>query len=115
MPRVKGGPRRTQRRSKITTFTKGYWGRRKNLFRTARQAMIKALVYAYKHRKAKKREFRQLWIARISAGLYEQNLNYSKFIHLLNQKNIKLNRKALAYLAFKDKEAFDAIVKRVQS
>jgi large subunit ribosomal protein L20 len=110
MPRAVDGTRRKDRRKKILAFAKGYWGRRKNLFKTARQAVTKSLVYAYRDRKSKKREFRRLWISRISAATRNDGMTYSRFIEGLNKANIIINRKALSNLAIEDAKAFSTLV-----
>lgn len=98
------------RRKKYLKQAKGYWGRRKNVYTVAKNAVEKALQYSYRDRRNKKREFRALWITRINAACREEGLSYSKFVGLLNQKNIDINRKVLADLAMNDPEAFKAIV-----
>jgi len=94
---------------------KGQWGRRKNTIRVARQAMEKAMQYAYRDRRNKKREFKSLWIQRINAGVRSEGLTYSRFIHGLNKSGIKLDRKILAEIAYDNPEAFKTIVKKAQS
>ena len=94
---------------------KGQYGRRKNTIRVARQAMEKAMQYAYRDRKAKKRDFRSLWIQRINAGVRTEGLTYSRFINGLAKSKIKLDRKVLAELAYNNPEVFKSIVKKVQS
>ena len=89
---------------------KGYFGRRKNVWTVAKNAVEKGWTYAYRDRKAKKREFRALWIQRINAGVREYDLSYSAFMGLLKEKNIDINRKVLADLAMNNPEAFKAIV-----
>ncbi len=89
---------------------KGYFGRRKNVWTVAKNAIEKGWTYAYRDRKAKKREFRALWIQRINAGVRKHDLSYSKFMGLLKEKNIEINRKALADLALNNPEAFKAVV-----
>ena len=112
MPRAVDGTRRKNRRKKVLKEAKGYWGRRSKLHRTAKDAVKKAGQYAYRDRKVKKREFRQLWIARISAAVREQDMNYSQFINGLNKAGIELNRKALASMALEDPKAFKAVVEQ---
>lgn len=114
MPRATNRPAARAKRKKVMKQAKGYFGRRKNVWTVAKNAVEKGLLYAYTHRKLKKREFRALWITRINAAVREHGLNYSKFMNLLNDKGIELNRKVLADLAFNDKEAFDAIVNSVK-
>ena len=114
MSRTKRGVISRRRHKKVLKAVKGQFGRRKNTIRIARQAMEKALQYAYRDRKAKKREFRSLWIQRINAGVREEGLTYSKFIDGLNKSKIKLDRKVLADLAYNNPEAFKSLVKKVQ-
>ena len=115
MARVKRGVTSHAKHKKVLKAVKGQWGRRKNTIRVARQAMEKAMQYAYRDRRAKKREFRSLWIQRINAGVRTEGITYSKFINGLNKSGIKLDRKILADLAYNDPEAFKTIVKKVQS
>ena len=110
MPRTVDGTRRTTRRKKILKQTKGFYGRRSTLHRTAKDALKKSLQYAYRDRKTKKRVFRQLWIARISAAVREEGLSYSQFIDGLNRAQVTLNRKVLSNLAIEDPQAFKALV-----
>ena len=114
MSRTKRGVISKSRHKKVLKAVKGQFGRRKNTIRIARQAMEKALQQAYRDRKAKKREFRSLWIQRINAGVREQGLTYSRFIDGLNKSKIKLDRKVLADLAYNNPEAFKSLVKKVQ-
>ena len=113
MARVKRGVTSHAKHKKVLKTVKGQWGRRKNTIRVARQAMEKAMQYAYRDRRNKKRDFKSLWIQRINAGVRAEGLTYSKFINALKEKNIVLNRKALAYLAVNDPKAFSEIVKSV--
>ena len=114
MSRTKRGVTSRARHKKVFKAVKGQWGRRKNTIRIARQAMEKALQYAYRDRRAKKREFRSLWIQRINAGVRAEGLTYSRFINGLNKSKIKLDRKVLADLAYNNPEAFKSLVKKVQ-
>ena len=114
MSRTKRGVISRAKHKKVFKAVKGQWGRRKNTIRIARQAMEKALQYAYRDRRAKKREFRSLWIQRINAGVRSEGLTYSKFINGLNKSKIKLDRKVLADLAYNNPEAFKSLVKKVQ-
>ncbi len=107
--RVKRGYKAKNRRKKILKLAKGFRGGRSKLFRTAADAVDKALGYAYRDRKAKKRDFRKLWIARINAASRMNGLSYSKFIHGLKVANIELDRKVLAELAISDPAAFSKI------
>ena len=115
MARVKRGVTSHAKHKKVLKAVKGQWGRRKNTIRVARQAMEKAMQYAYRDRRVKKREFRSLWIQRINAGVRAEGLTYSKFINGLNKSGIKLDRKVLVEIAFDNPEAFKAIVKKAQS
>ena len=114
MSRTKRGVISNARHKKVLKAVKGQFGRRKNTIRIARQAMEKALQYAYRDRRNKKREFRSLWIQRINAGVRSEGLTYSKFINGLNKSKIKLDRKVLADLAYNNPEAFKSLVKKVQ-
>jgi large subunit ribosomal protein L20 len=115
MPRAVDGTRRKDRRRKITSQTKGYWGRRKNVFRTAKDALTKAGEYAYRDRKTKKRDFRRLWIARINAACRAEGITYSRFIEGLTKADVRINRKALSNLAIEDRDAFRELVSTAQS
>ena len=115
MSRTKRGVTSRARHKKVFKAVKGQWGRRKNTIRIARQAMEKAMQYAYRDRRAKKREFRSLWIQRINAGVRAEGLTYSKFIHGLSKSGIKLDRKVLAEIAYSNPEAFKTIVKKAQA
>ncbi len=115
MPRAKGGFKTRQRRKKILDRAKGYYGGRSRLYRTATEAVDKALQYAYHDRKAKKREFRSLWITRISAAVRAMGLNYSQFMHGLGKSGIALDRKSLADLAYSDPKAFSLIAEKVKT
>jgi len=114
MPRSVNSVAAKARRKKILKQAKGYWGRRKNVFTVAKNAVEKGLQYAYRDRRNKKRTFRRLWIARINAGVRQEGLSYSKFMHLANEKNIGLNRKVLADLAMNHPDAFKAVVDSVK-
>lgn len=114
MPRSVNSVASRRRRKKILKQAKGYFGARKNVYTVAKNAVEKGLQYAYRDRKTKKRNFRRLWITRINAASRQHGLSYSKFMHLLSQKGIELNRKVLADLAMNDAEAFAAIVKSVK-
>ena len=115
MARVKRGTTSKAKHKKVLKAVKGQWGRRKNTIRIARQAMEKAMQYAYRDRKTKKRNFRSLWIQRINAGVRMEGMTYSKFINGLNKSGIKLDRKVLAEIAYDNPEAFKTIVKKAQS
>ncbi len=115
MPRVKRGVTARARHKKILALAKGFRGRRKNVFRIAKQAVMKAGQYAYRDRRAKKREFRRLWIARINAAAREQGLSYSKFMNGMKKASIDIDRKVLADLAVNDPAAFGSIVEKVKA
>ena len=115
MARVKRGVTSHAKHKKVLKAVKGQWGRRKNTIRVARQAMEKAMQYAYRDRRVKKRDFRSLWIQRINAGVRAEGLTYSKFINGLNKSGIKLDRKVLAEIAYHNPEAFKTIIKKAQS
>ncbi|MDA3849749.1 MAG: 50S ribosomal protein L20 [Spirochaetaceae bacterium] len=115
MPRAVDGTKRKNRRKKILKATKGYWGRRSKLHRVAKDALRKAGQYSYRDRKVRKREFRKLWIARISAAVREEGLTYSRFIFGLGKANIDMNRKVLSNMAVEDPKAFKAIVDQVKA
>ena len=115
MARVKRGVTSHARHKKVLKQVKGQFGRRKNTIRIARQALEKAMQYAYRDRKAKKREFRSLWIQRINAGVRAEGLTYAKFINGLSKSKINLDRKVLAELAYNNPDVFKSIVKKVQS
>ena len=110
MPRVRRGNKRLQKRKKILSRAKGYWGTKSKLHRSAKEAVDRALQFAYRDRKAKKREFRSLWIVRISAAVKRHELSYSKFIAGLNKAGVSLNRKMLAEIAATDPNAFKSLV-----
>lgn len=114
MARVKGAMRTRARHKKILKLAKGYRGAKSKLYRTANQAVMKSLVYAYRDRKAKKREFRQLWIARINAATRANGMSYSRFMNGLKQKGIEINRKMLSEIAISDPEAFKKLVDQVR-
>ena len=115
MPRVKRGVTSRAKHKKVLKAVKGQWGRRKNTIRVARQAMEKAMQYAYRDRRNKKREFKSLWIQRINAGVRSEGLTYSKFINGLSKSGIKLDRKILAEIAYDNPQAFKTIVKKAQA
>ena len=115
MARVKRGVTSHAKHKKVLKAVKGQWGRRKNTIRVARQAMEKAMQYAYRDRRNKKRDFKSLWVQRINAGVRAEGLTYSKFINGLNKSGIKIDRKILAEIAYDNPEAFKTIVKKAQS
>ncbi|MEN9774017.1 MAG: ribosomal protein [Pseudomonadota bacterium] len=115
MPRVKRGVTARARHKKVLALAKGYRGRRGNVYRIAKQAVMRAGQYAYRDRRTKKRVFRALWITRINAATREHGLSYSRFINGLHRASIALDRKVLAELAVNDKPSFAAIVERVKA
>jgi large subunit ribosomal protein L20 len=114
MPRSANKVASRARRKNILKQTKGYFGRRKNVWTVAKNTYEKGLQYAYRDRKAKKRSFRALWIQRINAGVRQYDMSYSEFMGKLNKKGILLNRKVLADLAMNHPEAFKAVVESVK-
>jgi large subunit ribosomal protein L20 len=114
MARVKGALRTRARHKKIIKLAKGYFGKKSKLFRAANQAVMKSLSYAYRDRKAKKRNFRQLWITRINAASRINGLSYSKFMNGLKKSGINLNRKILAEMAVNDPTGFSALASKVK-
>lgn len=115
MARIKGALMTRKRRKKVLKLAKGYWGGKSRLFRTANQAVMKSLSYAYVGRKHKKRDFRALWITRISAACKLNGINYSRFINGLKKAGITLNRKMLADLAVSDQQGFTALVEKAKA
>ncbi len=114
MPRSTNAPAAKQRKKKVYKQVKGQFGRRKNVWTVAKNALEKGLQYSYRDRRTKKRNFRALWIQRINAGVREHGLSYSEFMGLLHKHNIEINRKTLADLAMNDPKAFEAIVNKVK-
>lgn len=110
MTRVKGGPKRTRRRKKLLKLAKGFRGTRKSLLSVASHVVARSLVYAYRDRKTKKREFRSLWILRINAACRTLGIKYSQLIHGLKKANVKLDRSVLANLANTDPKSFETVV-----
>ena len=115
MARTKRGVVSRAKHNKVLKSVKGQRGRRKNTIRIARQAMEKAMQYAYRDRRNKKRDFKSLWIQRINAGVRSEGLTYSKFINGLSKTGIKIDRKILAEIAYDNPEAFKTIVKKAQA
>ncbi len=115
MARVKRGVIARRRHKKILKQAKGYYGARSRVFRVAKQAVIKAGQYAYRDRRQRKRQFRQLWIARINAGARVNGLSYSKFINGLKKASIEIDRKVLSDLAIHEKSAFAALVEKAKA
>ena len=114
MPRSVNHVASKARRKKVIKLAKGYSGRRKNVWTVAKNAVEKGLVYAYRDRKVKKRNFRALWIQRINAGARQHGMSYSQFMGGVHKKNIELNRKVLADLAMNHPKAFKAVVDKVK-
>jgi large subunit ribosomal protein L20 len=110
MPRAIDGPKRKEHRKKILKLAKGYWGRRHSNYKTAKDAVAKALSYAYRDRRDRKGDFRRLWIVRINAACRAEGISYSRLIDGLNKAGVVIDRKALAYLAIDDGDAFKAVV-----
>ena len=115
MPRVNRGVTARARHKKVLALAKGFRGRRKNVYRVAKQAVMKASQYAYRDRRNKKRDFRRLWIARINAAARECGITYSQFINGMNKAGITLDRKVLADIAVHDKAAFAGIVEQAKA
>ncbi|BDD10073.1 50S ribosomal protein L20 [Fulvitalea axinellae] len=115
MPRSVNAVASRARRKRVLKLAKGYFGRRKNVWTVAKNAVEKGLGYAYRDRKQKKREFRKLWIQRINAGVRQHGMSYSAFIGAASKAGIELNRKVLADLAMNHPEAFKAVVEKVKN
>jgi len=115
MARVKGAMMTRKRRKKTLKLAKGYWGAKSRVFKMANQAVIKSMKYAYIGRRLKKRDFRKLWITRISAGCKQNDINYSRFMNGLKRANITLNRKVLSELAINDKAAFTSLCEQAKA
>ena len=117
MARIKGAMMTRKRRNKVLKAAKGYWGAKSKHFKMAKQAVLKSGNYAFAGRKLKKRDFRRLWITRISAQVKacDANMNYSKFMHGLKVAGVDLNRKMLSEIAIYDKEAFAALVEKAKA
>ena len=114
MPRSVNAVASRARRKKILKQAKGFYGKRKNVYTVAKNVLEKGLTYSYVGRKLKKRNYRQLWIARINAAARAEGLNYSQFMHKLTEKNIDLNRKVLADLAMNEPETFKTLISSVK-
>ena len=114
MPRSLNSVASRARRKKILKQAKGYFGRRKNVWTVAKNAVEKAMLYAYRDRRTKKRNFRSLWITRINAGARQHGMSYSQFMGKIKSNNIELNRKVLADLAMNNPEAFKAVVDKIK-
>ncbi|MBR2521040.1 MAG: 50S ribosomal protein L20 [Oscillospiraceae bacterium] len=115
MARVKGAMMTRKRRKKTLKLAQGYWGAKSKHFKMAKQAVIKSGVYAYTGRRLKKRDFRRLWITRISAGAKANGMNYSTFTHGLKLAGIEMNRKVLSEMAINDKAAFTALAEKAKA
>ncbi|MBO5417158.1 MAG: 50S ribosomal protein L20 [Clostridia bacterium] len=115
MSRVKNSVATRARRKKVIKLAKGYYGRKSTVFKTANQAVVRSATYAYRDRKAKKRDFRKLWITRINAAARINGTTYSKLMNALKKNNIELNRKVLADMAVNDKAAFAKLVAQVNA
>ncbi len=103
------------KRKRVLKLAKGYWGRRKNVWTIAKNAVEKALCYAYRDRKVRKREFRKLWIQRLNAAAREHGMSYSEFIHKIKKSGIDINRKVLADIAMNNPEIFESVVAKIKS
>ncbi|MEC8248420.1 MAG: 50S ribosomal protein L20 [Bacteroidota bacterium] len=114
MPRSVNSVAKRARRKKVLKQAKGYFGRRKNVWTVAKNAVDKAMLYAYRDRRNKKRTFRALWIMRINAAARQHGMSYSQFMGKLKANNIDLNRKVLADLAMNDTKAFEAVIKNIK-
>ncbi|OAG28146.1 50S ribosomal protein L20 [Thermodesulfatator autotrophicus] len=115
MPRAKGGPKTRRRHKKYIKMAKGYWGQRKNCFRRVRETVERALVYAYRDRRQRKRDFRRLWQVRINAAARLHGMNYSRFMGGLKKAGVELDRKVLANLAVTEPEDFKKLVELAAS
>ncbi len=115
MARVKGAIMTRKRRNRVLKAAKGYWGSKSKHFKMAKQAVLKSGNYAFAGRKLKKRDFRRLWISRISAACKVNDINYSRFMNGLKKAGITLNRKMLSEIAIADKEAFTALVEQARA
>lgn len=115
MARVKRGLMRHKRHKKIIERASGYWGRKKNVYLRAHEQVMKSGQYAFRDRRAKKRDFRRLWIARLTAACRENGMRYSEFIHGLNRNGIQVNRKMLSELAISDAAAFKAVLEQAKA
>lgn len=110
MPRAKGGVVTRRRHKKILKLAKGYWGRKSKIFRPANQQVMKSLMYAYRDRRVRKREFRKLWITRINAAARQNGISYSRLMAGLRKAGVEVNRKVLADLAVNDSKVFAELV-----
>ena len=115
MPRAKGGFKTRRRRKKVLKMAKGYYGARSRCYKVAKQAVEHALQYAYRDRRAKKRDFRRLWIVRINAAARQAGIRYSEFIHGLKKAGIELDRKVLAEIAYNDPKTFSELIEKAKA
>jgi len=115
MPRAKGGPKTRQRRKKVLKQAKGYWGGRRRLYRSAAETVLRALAFAHRDRRAKKRQFRSLWILRINAACRALGMTYSGFMSGLKKAGVNLDRKVLADLAVSDPAGFSRLVETARA
>ncbi len=115
MPRVKRSPASRARKKKVIKAVKGSFGQRGNVYRRAKETLLRALSYAYEHRRLRKREFRSLWTVRVNAAVREHGLSYSRFMSALKKANIALDRKMLAEMAVNDKPTFKALLEKVKT
>lgn len=115
MARVKGGPVTRRRRKRVLKLARGYYGSKHRLFKTAKQQVMKSLMYAYRDRRQRKRDFRKLWITRINAAARLNGMSYNKFMHGLKAAGVDINRKMLADLAVNDEKAFSQLVSLAKS
>jgi large subunit ribosomal protein L20 len=115
MPRAVDGLKRKNHRKKILKQAKGYWGRRHSNYKTAKDAVTKALFYAYRDRRDRKGDFRRIWIIRINAACRAEGISYSRLVNGLNKAGVTIDRKALAYLAVEDAAAFQAVVAQAKT
>ncbi len=115
MPRTRKGAKRNQMRKRVLRRAKGYFGSRSKQYRIAKQAVMRGDEFAYRDRRRKKRDFRRLWITRISAACRQRDISYSQFMGGLRKSEVRLDRKALAELALNDPAAFDAVVEEARA
>src|SRR5579875_209277 len=113
--RIKVGVPSRRRRKRLLKLSKGYWGRRKNLIRRAKETVLRALAYSYRDRRQRKRDFRRLWVVRINAAVRPFGLSYSEFMGALKRVGVEIDRKSLAEMAVRDPESFKAVVDVVKS
>lgn len=114
MPRANSSVPRHRRHKKILKLAKGYWGARSRLYKTAKEAVERGWLYAYRDRRRKKRDFRRLWITRINAAVRQYDMSYSVFIHKLQENNIRLNRKQLSEMAIREPQNFKKLVESLK-